>query len=50
MELLHSTRNLPACLTAKRAGFRVEGTKRRLQQYQDGFHDMHLHSRVRGDA
>jgi ribosomal-protein-alanine N-acetyltransferase len=50
VELLHSTRNEPACRTAKRAGFRVEGTKRRLQQYQDGFHDMHLHSRVRGDT
>lgn len=49
VEIVHSTRNLPACRTAERAGFRVEGAKRRLQRYPDGFHDMHLHSRVRGD-
>lgn len=50
LELVHSMRNEAACRTAERAGFQVEGIKRRLQQYQDGFHDMHLHSRVRGDA
>jgi RimJ/RimL family protein N-acetyltransferase len=50
VELVHSTRNGAACLAALRAGFAVEGTKRSLQQYTDGFHDMHLHSRVRGDV
>jgi RimJ/RimL family protein N-acetyltransferase len=49
LELVHSVRNLPSCRTALRAGFRAEGTKRMLQRHQDGFHDMHLHSRVRGD-
>jgi hypothetical protein len=32
------------------AGFQVEGTKHRLQLHADGWHDMHLHGRVRTDA
>jgi RimJ/RimL family protein N-acetyltransferase len=50
LELIHSIQNPIPCRTALNAGFRVEGVKRSLQQHQDGFHDMHLHSRVRGDA
>lgn len=49
LELVHSVHNPPSCGVALRAGFRVEGTKRMLQRHLDGIHDMHLHSRVRGD-
>jgi hypothetical protein len=45
---VHSVRNHRSCRVAKDAGFSVEGIKRSLQRYeQGGFHDMHLHARVR---
>lgn len=47
LELVHSTKNTASCRVALHAGFDVEGTKRRLQQHEDGWHDMHLHSRIR---
>lgn len=47
LELVHSIRNAGSCRVALGAGFEVEGTKRRLQQHEDGWHDMHLHARVR---
>lgn len=49
LELVHSVHNQPSCAVALKAGFRVEGTKRMLQRHLDGIHDMHLHSRIRGD-
>ena len=49
LELVHSVHNPPSCRVALQAGFLVEGTKRMLQRHLDGFHDMHLHSRIRGD-
>jgi ribosomal-protein-alanine N-acetyltransferase len=47
LELVHSVRNAASCRVAVAAGFEVEGTKRRLQRHADGWHDMHLHARIR---
>ncbi|MEU3348666.1 GNAT family N-acetyltransferase [Streptomyces sp. NPDC006700] len=49
LELLHSVRNEASCRVAARAGFAVEGTKRGSGLHADGWHDMHLHARLRGD-
>lgn len=46
VELQHSTRNVPSCRVAGKAGFSVEGTKRAAVLHSDGWHDMHLHGRV----
>jgi ribosomal-protein-alanine N-acetyltransferase len=46
LELQHSTQNGPSCRVAERAGFALEGTKRRAVPHQDGWHDMHLHARL----
>lgn len=50
LELVHSTRNPASHQVALTAGFAIEGVKRRLQQHADGWHDMCLHSRLRGEA
>ena len=34
---------------AAKAGFALEGTKRSALLHADGWHDMHLHARIRGD-
>ena len=47
LELLHSTANEPSCGVARRAGFTLEGTLRAAVLHADGWHDMHLHARVR---
>ncbi|MEV6617815.1 GNAT family N-acetyltransferase [Streptomyces sp. NPDC051051] len=49
LELLHATSNEASCRVAARSGFLLEGTKRSAALHQDGWHDMHLHARVRGD-
>ncbi|MFE1437685.1 GNAT family N-acetyltransferase [Streptomyces sp. NPDC058739] len=49
LELLHSVANEGSCRVAAKSGFRLEGTKRRSGLHADGWHDMHLHARVRGD-
>ncbi|GAA3781356.1 GNAT family N-acetyltransferase [Streptomyces phyllanthi] len=49
LELLHAVRNVASCRVAVRAGFALEGTKRSALLHPDGWHDMHLHARVRGD-
>jgi hypothetical protein len=46
LELVHSVRNPESCKVALAAGFDIEGIKRRLQQHEDGWHDMCLHSRI----
>jgi RimJ/RimL family protein N-acetyltransferase len=48
--LLHSTANPASCRVAAKAGFAPEGTLRGAMLHPDGWHDMHLHGRVRGDA
>jgi ribosomal-protein-alanine N-acetyltransferase len=47
IELLHSTRNEASCRVAHKAGYRLEGTKREHWLLSDGWHDVHLHARVR---
>lgn len=49
LELLHATANQASCRVAAKAGFALEGTKRRAAYHQDGWHDMHLHARLRED-
>ncbi|MFB7593502.1 GNAT family N-acetyltransferase [Streptomyces sp. NPDC056160] len=49
LELLHAVRNEASCRVAARTGFTLEGTKRSSGLHADGWHDMHLHARVRGD-
>ena len=50
IELLHSTANRESCRVANKAGYLVEGTKRQHGLHADGWHDMHLHARLRDDA
>lgn len=47
IELVHSTRNEPSCRVAAKAGYPYEGTLRHQALHADGWHDMHLHARVR---
>ena len=49
IELVHSARNPASCRVADRAGYPLEGTKRRECLHRDGWHDMHLHARLAGD-
>ncbi|RAJ55300.1 RimJ/RimL family protein N-acetyltransferase [Streptomyces sp. PsTaAH-130] len=49
LELMHSTANEASCRVAAKAGFAPEGTRRKAYLHLDGWHDMHLHARVRGD-
>ncbi|MDN0196069.1 GNAT family N-acetyltransferase [Streptomyces sp. S.PNR 29] len=49
LELLHAVRNEASCRVAAKTGFILEGTKRSATLHADGWHDMHLHARVRGD-
>ena len=47
LELNHSTRNPASCRVAEKAGFEYEGTRRQQGWHADGWHDMHLHARIR---
>ncbi|MET9732329.1 GNAT family N-acetyltransferase [Streptomyces sp. NPDC006458] len=49
LELLHAVANEGSCRVAAKSGFLLEGTKRSSGLHADGWHDMHLHARVRGD-
>ncbi|MEU2286884.1 GNAT family N-acetyltransferase [Streptomyces sp. NPDC013178] len=49
LELLHAVANDASCRVATKTGFALEGTKRSALLHPDGWHDMHLHARVRGD-
>ncbi|MFH8978950.1 GNAT family N-acetyltransferase [Streptomyces sp. NPDC017890] len=49
LELSHSVANEASCRVARKTGFALEGTKRSALLHSDGWHDMHLHARVRGD-
>ncbi|WP_031041579.1 GNAT family N-acetyltransferase [Streptomyces sp. NRRL F-5650] len=49
LELSHAVANEASCRVAHKGGFALEGTKRRALLHPDGWHDMHLHARVRGD-
>ncbi|MFD8432567.1 GNAT family N-acetyltransferase [Streptomyces coelicoflavus] len=49
LELSHAVANAASCRVAQKSGFALEGTKRSALLHPDGWHDMHLHARVRGD-
>ncbi|MGN6695149.1 MAG: GNAT family N-acetyltransferase [Aquihabitans sp.] len=50
INLHHSTQNPASCAVARATGFAVEGTARSMLRHEDGWHDMHLHARIAGDA
>ncbi|MEV6164167.1 GNAT family N-acetyltransferase [Streptomyces sp. NPDC052052] len=47
IELGHSTTNEASCRVAVKAGFALEGVRRKALLHADGLHDMHLHARIR---
>ncbi|MFC4017394.1 GNAT family N-acetyltransferase [Micromonospora sp. GCM10011542] len=49
LSLEHSSANTASCAVAERAGFAVEGTLRAAVRHADGWHDMHVHARLRTD-
>ncbi|WP_245572665.1 GNAT family N-acetyltransferase [Actinokineospora enzanensis] len=49
VNLEHSTANRQSCRVAEKAGFIAEGTRRGSIRHADGWHDMHLHARLRTD-
>ncbi|MEV6774306.1 GNAT family N-acetyltransferase [Nocardia sp. NPDC051030] len=49
LELQHSVHNSPSCRVASKSGFALEGVNRSSALHEDGWHDMHMHARVRGD-
>ncbi|WP_436844273.1 GNAT family N-acetyltransferase [Streptomyces canus] len=49
LTLCHAVANGASCRVAEKAGFRLEGTMRHALLHADGWHDQHLHARVRGD-
>jgi [ribosomal protein S5]-alanine N-acetyltransferase len=46
LEIRHSTANVASCGVASDAGFEPEGTSRSALPHPDGWHDMHVHSRI----
>ncbi|GGU84690.1 acetyltransferase [Streptomyces albospinus] len=49
LRLTHSVANPASCRVATKAGFALEGTMRSALLHADGWHDEHLHARIRGD-
>jgi [ribosomal protein S5]-alanine N-acetyltransferase len=47
LELRHSTANAASCRVAAKLDFPLEGTRREAGRHADGWHDMHLHARLR---
>jgi RimJ/RimL family protein N-acetyltransferase len=50
LHLEHAVANTASCRVAQKAGFAYEGTRRSAALHADGWHDMHLHARIQGDA
>ena len=48
--LAHAVANAASCRVAGKAGYALEGTMRRQTLHPDGWHDMHLHARLRTDG
>lgn len=47
LEVSHSVRNPASCRAAVKAGFAPESVRRSAGLHVDGWHDMHLHARIR---
>jgi ribosomal-protein-alanine N-acetyltransferase len=45
----HSTANTASCRVAAKTGFVLEGTLRQAIRHADGWHDWHVHGRLRSD-
>ncbi|MEJ8643755.1 GNAT family protein [Streptomyces sp. MS1.HAVA.3] len=50
VRLTHSVANPASCAVARKAGFPLEGTMRGALLHADGWHDEHLHARLRTDV
>ncbi|WP_030769474.1 GNAT family N-acetyltransferase [Streptomyces sp. NRRL F-2664] len=50
VRITHSVANPASCAVATKAGFPLEGTMRGALLHADGWHDEHLHARLRTDA
>ncbi|WP_328926327.1 GNAT family N-acetyltransferase [Streptomyces sp. NBC_00190] len=50
LRITHSVANPASCAIATKAGFPLEGTMRGALLHADGWHDEHLHARLRTDA
>ncbi|MFD4247025.1 GNAT family N-acetyltransferase [Streptomyces sp. NPDC058525] len=49
LRLTHSVANPASCAVATKAGYPLEGTMRGALLHADGWHDEHLHARLRTD-
>lgn len=49
LRITHSVANPASCAVAEKAGFRLDGTMRGALLHADGWHDEHLHARLRTD-
>ncbi|MFC9297391.1 GNAT family N-acetyltransferase [Streptomyces sp. NPDC057011] len=50
LRITHSAGNPASCAIATKAGFPLEGTMRGALLHADGWHDEHLHARLRTDG
>lgn len=50
LNIQHSTANDASCRVAAKTGFPLEGTLRQAIKHADGWHDWHLHGRLRADG
>lgn len=46
LTIRHSTANPASCSVARKAGFQQEGTMKSALLHTDGWHDMHVHTRI----
>ena len=50
LDLQHAVANTASCRVADKAGYAYEATLRSSVLHADGWHDMHVHARIAGDA
>jgi RimJ/RimL family protein N-acetyltransferase len=50
LNIHHSTANTASCRVAGNAGYQLEGTLRQAIMHADGWHDWHVHGRLRTDS